>query len=209
MVSINLIQEHFKNIFEPSLIQELEACPIIDFGEHQQILSEGQYIKQVPVLLNGLIKVLRYDESGKEILIYEIQPGESCILSITATITHNRSKAIAVTDEPVKAVIVSSDLIIRWMDRYKSWRSFIMNLYYNRLNELISGFEDLAFKHMDERLMDRLKSKRKDTSGRITITHQQLAEELGTAREVISRLLKKMEKEGMVRLSRGQITILS
>lgn len=205
---MNLDFMSFQNVFEPNLIKELEECPVSEIDSESEILSEGAYIKAVPLIISGNIKVVRFDQTGKEILVYNINPGESCILSITSSITQNKSKVIAITENKTKAIIISSEKIKLWMEKYSSWRNYVMDLYYNRLNELISAFEDLAFKNIDQRLIVRLNHKDKDPEGWVHTTHQELADELGTAREVVSRLLKQLEKQGKIKISRGKINIL-
>ncbi len=199
--------QRFRAVFEPSLIDELLQCKTVEMKPDSLLLGEGDYIREIPLLVDGVIKVRKTDDSGKEILLYHILPGESCILSITASLNERSSSAEAITEEVSRIILVSSSKVKQWMDQYKTWRSFVMRLYYSRLTELLSLVDSIAFKHIDIRLMEKLQEKSGNNYGEIYITHQQLANELGTAREVISRLLKQLEKDNKIEISRGKIRI--
>lgn len=200
--------ERLKEHFEPELFNEIMALPAVEFESNQFILREGSYIKEIPILVEGSIKVRKTDGSGKEIVLYHIQPGESCILSITSCLNEKQSKAEAVTAEKSKIIVVSVQQVKEWMDAYKSWRKFVMSLYYQRLDEVLSLVDNIAFKQVDVRLLEYLQVLSVEQGPTIKKTHQQLANELGTAREVVSRLLKQLEKTGRVKLERGMIQII-
>jgi len=193
---------------EPELYKAIMDSEMVEIEPNQVILKEGAYIKDIPILIEGSIKVRKTDESGKEIVLYHIQPGESCILSITSCLNDKQSSAEALTEKTSKIIIVSSEKVKLWMDEYKSWRQFVLKLYYLRLDEVLSLVDNIAFKQMDIRLLDKLREKLPEGSNRIEITHLQLANELATAREVVSRLLKHLEKQGFIELERGSIKIL-
>ena len=199
--------QQFRTFFEPALIDELLQCEIVEMKPDAVLLSEGDFIREIPLLAEGVIRVRRTDDSGREILLYHIHPGESCILSITASLNERSSGVEAITEAPSKIILVSASNIKAWMDRYKTWRTFVMRLYYSRLTELLSLVDSIAFKHIDIRLLEKLQEKSANGDGEILITHQQLANELGTAREVISRLLKQLEKDNKIVISRGKIVI--
>ena len=201
------IFQQFRMHFEPGLIEEIVQCNIVETATETTLLNEGDFIREIPLLVEGTIKVRKTDESGREILLYHIHPGESCILSITASLNERSSTAEAITETPSKIILISASKVRTWMDRYKTWRTFVMRLYYSRLTELLTLVDSIAFKHIDIRLMEKLQEKSADGSGEIYITHQQLANELGTAREVISRLLKQLEKENKIKILRGKIII--
>lgn len=195
-------------IFESELYKEIIESTTADIKPNQVILKEGSYIKEVPILIEGSIKVRKIDASGKEIVFYHIQPGDSCILSITSCLNDKQSSAEAITETNSKIIIISTTHVKEWMDKYKTWRKFIMKLYYERLGEVLSLVDSIAFKQVDIRLLDKLREKSNNQLITITTTHQQLANELGTAREVVSRLLKQLEKQGLILLDRGIIKIL-
>ncbi len=194
--------------FEKELYNEIIGLPVIEIKSHQVILKEGAYIKEIPILVDGSIKVRRSDESGKEIVLYHIQPGESCILAITSCLNDKQSKAEAITDSESKFIVVDAEKVKLWMDQYKSWRNFVVKLYYQRLDEVLSLVDSIAFKQVDLRLIEKLKEKSEGKLTTIITTHQQLANELGTAREVVSRLLKQLEIQGFISIDRGSIKII-
>lgn len=198
----------FSGIFEPELIEQINQLEEADIEKGEIILKEKSYINVIPLVIEGNIKVRKTDEKGKEIILYHIISGESCILSITSCLNDKQSNAEAITEEKTKLIVVPATLVKEWMDKYKSWRKFVVNLYYNRLDGLLSLVDSISFKQTDTRLIEKLKELQKEHGEIIPITHQSLANEIGTAREVISRLLKTLEKEGMITLERGTIQIL-
>lgn len=194
---------------EQNLVELIESKPFKDIPSDTVILEEQAYIREVPVVLKGRIKVRKIDESGREIILYHINPGESCILSITSCINNKPSNAEAITETDTKIITIPAKEVAEWMDKYKSWRAFVMKLYYSRLDELLSLVDNIAFKQIDFRLYEKLKTYQQSQGNKIKITHQQLAHELGTAREVVSRLLKQLEKKNLIHLERGIIKINS
>jgi len=202
------MENPFQGVFEPELNGVIKNMSINRIMADTTILPEESYIQEIPLLLEGRIKVRKMDESGREIVLYYIEPGESCILSITSCLNNKPSSAEAITQESSEIIAVPATIVKEWMDLYKSWRTFVINLYYSRLDELLTLVDRIAFKQTDIRLLDILRSLRKKHGNELQITHQQLAYEVGTAREVISRLLKQLEKTNHISLSRGKITIL-
>ncbi len=199
---------NFKNIFEPELLVQIRKLQEVEIPKGTVILKEASFIKEIPLVVDGKIKVRKSDETGKEIILYHISPGESCILSITSCINEKQSNAEAITEEASKLVVVPATMVREWMDTSKSWRKFVMQLYYSRLDELLNLVDGISFKQTDRRLYEKLKELQLKNGNHIQITHQQLANEVGTAREVISRLLKQLEKEGYIILERGIIKII-
>ncbi|MBK3519917.1 Crp/Fnr family transcriptional regulator [Carboxylicivirga marina] len=195
----------FKNIFEPELLNQINGLSEVEIPKGTIILRESSYIKEIPLLINGRIKVRKTDENGKEIILYHINSGESCILSITSCINEKQSNAEAITEEVSRLVIVPASKVREWMDCFKGWRKFVMQLYYTRLDSLLQLVDGISFKQTDSRLYKKLKDLQITNGETIKITHQELANEIGTAREVISRLLKQLEKEGILSIERGVI----
>ena len=194
--------------FEDDLLNKLMELPQLELEENTIILREQAYIKEVPIVIEGSVKVFKMDETGKEIILYHILPGESCVLSITSCLNESESKAQAIIEKKTKLIAVSATLVKEWMDKYPSWRKFVIKLYYNRLDELLSLVDNIAFKQVDHRLINKLIKMKLELGNPVNITHQELANEIGTAREVVSRLLKHLEIEGKVSLERGSIKIL-
>ncbi len=193
--------------FEKELLEEINHSEIIEIDPGTVILKENEFIKVVPLVLEGSIKLRKLDPSGREIIFYHIEPGESCILSITSCVNGKESQAEAIIEKKTRLVVIEAEKIRSWMDRYPSWRKFVINLYYNRMAELMTLVDLVLFKSVDARLIQHLKDHA--VNNEIEITHQQLAGELGTAREVISRLLKQMERDQMISLERGKIKIIN
>ena len=203
-------KESFSILFnEKELINEIKNCKIANFQDNTQLLSEGSYVKVVPVVLSGKINVIRNDESDKQILLYSINQMESCALSISACFSNEKSKAVAITEGDTTAILISSDKIREWMTKYPSWGKFVLKLHNQRLIEIIDVVDAIAFRNIDYRLIEFLKKKQKTTNSNIIyITHEQLSRNLGTVREVISRILKQMENSKKIVNHRGRIEII-
>ena len=153
---------------------------------------------------------MRTDEDGREILLYYIRPGESCIMSFLGGIHNDTSKVIAIAEEPTEILFIPIDKVNELIREYPEWLDYIFRLYHRRFEELLEVVNAVAFKKMDERLLAFIKKKSEMTNNKvINVTHEQLANELGTVRVVISRLLKQMEEEGLVELGRNKITLVN
>lgn len=196
-------------VFEPDLRRELEALDIQEFSPLTIILKEGSYIKGIPLVLEGSIKVRKLEPGGKEITLYRITNGESCILSITSCLNSKPSNAQAVVEYDTRMIVIPSDKVRDWMEKYTSWRKFVMGLFYDRLEQVLALVDAIAFQQVDSRLISKLRQLQVMHGDSIKLTHQDLANEIGTAREVVSRLLKNLESEGKLRLDRGKIEIIS
>ncbi|MBL7844462.1 MAG: Crp/Fnr family transcriptional regulator [Cyclobacteriaceae bacterium] len=200
-------------------INELESSPKLkakleDFGmtksfhEGDVIVNENAYIKSIPIVTKGSIRVLRTDEDGREILLYYIKAGESCIMSFLGGMHQDTSKVKAVAEEETEILFIPIDKVSLLIKEYPEWLDYIFRLYHKRFEELLDVVNAIAFKKLDERLLDFIHKKVElAKSNTLNITHEQLANELGTARVVVSRLLKRMEEEGLVTLGRNKITV--
>ncbi|WP_430403267.1 Crp/Fnr family transcriptional regulator [Fluviicola sp.] len=179
------------------------------FDEGETILNENAYIKAIPIVTKGSIKVMRTDEDGREILLYYIKPGESCIMSFLGGIHQDTSKVKAIAEEDTEILFIPIDKVGLLIKDYPEWLDFIFRLYHKRFEELLEIVNAVAFKKMDERLLNLLQKKSELTGNQtLSVTHEQLANELGTARVVVSRLLKHMEDEGLVQLGRNKVLLL-
>jgi CRP/FNR family transcriptional regulator, anaerobic regulatory protein len=173
------------------------------------LMNEDDYIQAIPIVLNGSIKVMRTDDDGKEILLYYIKPGESCVMSFLGATCNERSKIKAIVDEPAEILMVPISKAVELIRSAPEWIEFIFQLYNRRFEELLDVINAIAFQKVDERLWELLKKKSEmNKTKELAVTHQQVADELGTAREVVSRLLKQLEKSKKITLSRNKITIL-
>ena len=170
------------------------------------LLKENEYIKVIPIVLEGSIKLRKLDPTGREIIFYHIEPGESCILSITSCLNNRESQAEAIIEKTTRMIIVEASRVRSWMDEFSSWRQFVVKLYYSRMADLMTLVDLVVFKSVDSRLIRHLKDNA--VNNELETTHQKLAGELGTAREVISRLLKQMENEDLISLERGKIKLI-
>lgn len=179
------------------------------FNEGEVILHENAYIKSIPIVTSGSVRVMRTDEDGREILLYYINAGESCIMSFLGGMHHDTSKVKAVAEEKTEILFIPIDKVQELIKEYPEWLDYIFRLYHKRFEELLEVVNAVAFKKMDERLLDFIKKKcEMSKSHTLYVTHEQLAAELGTARVVVSRLLKQMEEQGLVKLGRNKITLL-
>lgn len=194
----------------PEIRKKLEAYGISKkFNEGDTILNENVYIKSIPLVVSGSIRVLRTDADGREILLYYIKSGESCIMSFLGGMHHDTSKVKAIAEEETEILFIPIDQVNALIKEFPEWLDYIFRLYHKRFEELLEVVNAVAFKKMDERLLDFIKKKCKLTNSRtLYVTHEQLANELGTARVVVSRLLKQMEETGLVLLGRNKITLV-
>lgn len=174
------------------------------------MLSENSYIKNIPIVLSGSVKVMREDEDGREILLYYIKPGETCIMSVLGGINNETSKIKAIVEDKAEILMIPIEKANLLVQKFPAWNEFVLRLYNKRFEELLSVINAIAFQKIDQRILELLEKKRElSGSNEINITHQQLADELGTAREVVSRLLKQLERDKKIALSRNKITILA
>ena len=196
-------------LFEKGLLEEiLNAGEQRHFTPNEVLMRKGQFIRSTLLILSGIIKVYREDEEGNEFLMYYLRPGEACALSLVCAAKHEASPVLAKTDTDTEAILIPVDLMTEWMAKYKSWYQFVIETYRSRFEELLSTIDSVAFRSMDERLEFYLR-RAEEVSGKniLDVSHQQIAQELNSSREVISRLLKKMEQRGMVQLHRNAIEV--
>jgi CRP/FNR family transcriptional regulator len=178
------------------------------FEENEVILRESSYIKAIPIVLQGSLRVMRTEEDGRELLLYYIKAGESCIMSFLGGIHDDTSKINAVAEEKTELLLIPMDKISLLVKDFPEWLDYIFKLYHKRFEELLEVVDAIAFKKLDERILDFVKNKAKLSNSKvINLTHEQIANELGSARVVVSRLLKQLESEGVVELGRNKITL--
>jgi CRP/FNR family transcriptional regulator len=174
----------------------------------QSIMTPGQFIKTVPIVLEGAIKILRMDEDGKELFLYYLEPGDTCALSLTCCSSSKASEVKALAEESTLILAVPVQMHEKWTDEYKQWKNYVAQTYQHRFQEMLHTLDAVAFKRMDERLMRYIVTKMKQVkANELHITHQEIANELGTSREVVSRLLKQLEKKRWIELGRNIIYI--
>ena len=201
---------NLKDIFQSDLVKEIEnSGNLKHFEAGDTIVNMDSYIKHIPVVISGSMKVIRTEEDGREILLYYLRPGESCIVSILAGMKNDTSKIKAIVEEDAEIMLIPADKAKEWVRKYPEWTDFIFNLYQKRFEELLEVVNSVAFQKIDTRLLHLIKQKTQlYQSKEISVTHQQLADELGITREATSRVLKQMEKENLLILSRNKIELL-
>lgn len=194
----------------PELREKLyEYSMVKNYREGEVILSENANIRAIPIVTSGSIRVIRTDEEGKEILLYYIKAGESCIMSFLGGLHHETSKVKAEVEEDAEILFLPIEKVTLLIKEYPEWLDYIFRLYHKRFEELLEVINAVAFKKVDERLLLLLRKKADLTGTKtISVTHEQMANELGTARVVVSRLLKQLEEDKLVELGRNKITLL-
>ena len=208
-MTIEELQAALPNFTDPKLLQAiLGKGQIMNLEAGKVMMEPGQFIKMVPVVLEGSIKIMRVDEDGKELFLYYLDAGETCALSLTCCSAAKPSEIKAVIEEKTTIVAIPVAVHEQFSDEFRQWKDFIANTYQSRFQELLVALDAVAFKRMDERLMRYLVTKMKQyKSNELRTTHQEIANELGTSREVVSRLLKQLEKKKWVELGRNVIYV--
>jgi CRP/FNR family transcriptional regulator len=192
--------------FEKNLIQD-----IIDKGEmktfkpDELLVKTGQYFRSIILIVQGLIKVYREDQEGNEFFIYYLQPGQACALSMKCPVRNAKSQVMAKAVSETTVITIPMECMDQWMHDYKSWYYFVLDTYRKRIEELLITIDDIAFRSMDERLLSYMKREQQiHNSFILTINNTEVAEELNSSREVVSRLMKKLSEKGMIRLLKNQ-----
>lgn len=205
-----LIRAKFSYSFEDALLEEMaETGQYLEVARGERLMQIGEYMKTFPMILTGLIKIIREDEAGREIFLYYLTPGETCAVSLTCCMTAQKSTISAVVEEVAEMIVFPIAKLEEWFVKYPSWKGFVMEVYQYRFEELLRTVDALAFQNMNQRLWSFLEERVEITAqSEIEITHQEIARDLNTSREVISRLLKGFEKEGMVELGRNRVKMI-
>ena len=206
---IHELKENFGHLFEDALLNEINQVGTYkDVSEGFKMMEIGDYVRSMPLLISGAIKILREDNDGDELLLYFLEKGDTCAMTLTCCIGQTKSEIRAIAETDATLIMIPIQKMEEWAGKYKSWRKFVFESYHNRLNEMFSIIDSIAFLKMDERLLKYLKEKSR-ISRNLTIhnTHQEIAYELHTSRVVISRLLKKLENLGKIKLHRNHILI--
>jgi CRP/FNR family transcriptional regulator len=207
----DIIKDNYSGIFEEQLLDEIaQVAKFYEFKEGDILIDFGDYIKNMPLLLKGAIKILREDFDEGELLLYFIEKGDTCAMTMACCLGDTKSEIRAVAETDVQLIMLPVNKMEEWLGKFKSWRNFVFNSYNNRLKEMLTAIDNLAFMHMDERLLNYLSEKAKiNKTKEIQSTHQEIAYDLHTSRVVISRLLKALEKEGKIILHRASIELLN
>lgn len=201
----------YGGIFESALIQEINQVGTYrEIEAGTEIIRTGEYIKSIPLLLSGAIKVIREYDDGEELLLYYVEEGNTCSMSMSCCVEQRKSQIKAVAELDILIIMIPIKKMEEWLGRYQSWRTFVFSNYQNRIEEVLQSLERVAFERLDERLEDYLKEKaRINSEHSVFQTHKEIAEELHSSRVVISRLLKKLEQMGSIKLHRNHIELIN
>jgi CRP/FNR family transcriptional regulator len=200
----------FDSTFEPALIKEMQEFGELKyFKEGDIIMDYGKYIRMMPIILKGTVKVYRKDESGKELLLYYLSSNESCSMAYSCCVEAKKSEVKAIAEDDVELLAIPHDKLDEWLCKYPSWKNYIMRSFNERFLELLKSIESIAFQKLDQRLIGYLKEKKRlSGSNVIRTSHYLIADELATSRVVVSRLLKQLENDGKILLYRNEIKLL-
>ena len=208
---IEELKKSYNDLFEDALINE-----IVQVGTFKEVpagfkmMEIGAYIKAIPLLVSGVIKILREDTNGDELLLYYLEKGDTCSMTMTCCMGQTKSEIRAVVETDAKLIMIPVQKMEQWTANFTSWRNFVFESYHNRLNEMLHTIDSIAFDNMDQRLLNYLKEKARITQSKIIEnTHQEIAYDLHSSRVVISRLLKKLENIGKIKLHRNYIQIIT
>lgn len=206
-----MLTQDFHHIFEPELLAEIESYGQLKTAHDEDvILNYGDIVRNMPLVLSGSIKVLRQNDQGQELLLYFINPLESCAMTFTCCMQQFPSEIKAVAEGDVEFISLPVRLMDEWLVKYPTWKSFVMKTIRTRFTELLNTLDQVAFMKMDERLENYLRTRSEKSGSRvINVSHEEIAQDLASSRVVISRLLKKMENDGRLLLYRNQIKLLA
>ena len=206
---IKELKDNYGHLFEDELLNEIKQVGTFkEVPEGFKMIDIGNYVKAIPLLISGAIKILRQDNDGDELLLYFLEKGDTCAITLSCCLGQTKSEVRAIAETKATLIMVPIQKMEEWSGKYKSWRSFVFESYHHRLNEMLETIDSIAFLKMDERLIKYLKEKARISQDKtIHNTHQEIAYELHTSRVVISRLLKKLENLGKVKLHRNYIVI--
>ena len=206
----DLLYKAYRGVFEHALIGEIASvAKFVEFQEGDVLIEIGRYIRSMPLIISGAIRVMREDPDAGELFLYYIEKGDTCAVTLACCMGDQKSEIQGVAENEGILVLIPIEKMEEWMGKYKSWRNFVFQSYNNRFNELLTAIDNIAFMNMSERLELYLTEISKVTgSTSINKTHKEIANEMNTSRVVISRLLKAFENNGKIRLNRNNIELL-
>lgn len=204
------LKEKLGFVLENALIEEIQKSgQIMSFKEGEIIIDYDKFIKGMPLVIKGTVRVMKRDDEGREILLYYVSSSESCTMAYSCCMEDRKSEIQAIADTDVELISIPHEKLDEWLIKYPSWKTYVFQSFNLRFNELLRSVESIAFKKLDERLVEYLKRKSANTGSKvISLSHQQIADELATSRVVISRLLKHLENEGKLILYRNELKIM-
>lgn len=205
-----LLQTNYGYLFEDALLKEINKVgELKHIKAGEKLIEIGDYIRSMPLLVSGAIKILREDDNGDELILYFLERGDTCAMTLSCCMGQSKSEIRAVAETDAEIIMIPVQKMDEWMRTYRSWQSFILQSYHSRMTELLEAVDTIAFLTMDERLLKYLRDKAMvNNNDEIQVTHQQIAHDLHTSRVVISRLLKSLERSGTIKLNRNNIKVL-
>lgn len=197
--------------FEPELLKKIQQVGLNrKFKADDYLMKTGQSIRSAVLVLNGIIKVFREDDEGNEVFMYNIHPGEACAISMTCALRNLSSQVMAKALVDTEVLAIPVELMDEWSGKYKSWYQFVLETYRSRFEELLDTLDQIAFRNLDERLLWYLKQHQKSLHSNILkASFTDIAQELNSSREVISRLMKKLAEKGHIKIDKQNIEILN
>ena len=204
------LHEKFQYLFEAELLNEIcEHGKLRRFNTDEILMDIGDIIVQMPLVISGSIKIMTEDKDGDELLLYYLEFGDTCAVTLNCCTKKTKSTIRAITESSTEILFVPIEMMEEWMIRYKSWRNYVLDSYNTRLNEMLTAIDNIVFNSMEERLKNYLNDKTWVTKNKILhISHADIANDLHSSRVVISRLMKKLENEGIIRQSRNKVEYL-
>ena len=208
---LELIKNRIGFLFDAELLEEIISVGrITSFPVDFSIMHPGDEVMYIPFVLEGAIKIMRENEEGEELLLYYIESGDTCAMTLQCCVRNTKSQIKAIAIEDTTLLMIPMENMEKWLDKYSSWRSYILESYHSRMIELMETIDSITFKRLDDRLSQYLTDQAKlHGSLEINYTHQQISEDLHSSRVVISRLLKQMESKGLIQLHRNRIVLKS
>ncbi|MEO8934532.1 MAG: Crp/Fnr family transcriptional regulator [Xanthomarina sp.] len=207
---IDHLKADYGYLFEDELLQEINQVGVFkEIPEGSMLIEIDDYIKSMPLLISGAVKILREDDNGDELILYFIEKGDTCAMTLSCCMGQKRSEIRAIAERDTTLIMIPVEHMSLWMGKYKSWQNFILQSYNERMSELLEAIDTIAFLKMDERILKYLRDKAMvNNDDEIIATHQEIANDLHTSRVVVSRILKALERNGQIKINRNRITLL-
>ncbi len=204
------LADYYSDVFEEELIDEIITVGHYDKIKSGELLIDiGSELTHIPLIMDGVVKIIRQEKEGEEILLYFLERGDTCAISFVNCINRKQSIFKGVVEKDIEAVFIPVEYIDSWLAKYKSWRHFIIDSYHFRLIEMVESIDSLAFMKMSERLLKYLTDKVKISNDvDLEITHKEIANDLNSSRVVITRVIKQLHDEGKIFSTRNKIKVL-
>jgi len=204
------LSHQYAELFEEELIQEiLEVGFLRRIDSGHRLIDIGDELTHIPLIINGVIKIIRQDKNGLELSLYYLEPGDTCAISFANCINKRKSIFRGIAESDVEAIFIPVDLIDKWLVKYKSWRNFIIDSYHFRLLEMVESIDSLAFLNLRNRIWKYLSDKVKISKDiDLGVTHQDIATDINSSRVVVTRILQKLHEEGKIYSTRNKVKVL-